>query len=176
MTRDTAAAERATERLLAVTWDDDAAYRRQSSRLRLTREFLRRSAQWAQSLGLEKDWPYHLDLAGALDPTVEIDPVLAEKLRFDPATGGPMPVPEEMALAIVRWASLGDLPQQKFPQLEDPYEPLLALFERGGAYTVGPGEIDLGYGAVPLRRLSDQAALEPRPVDEATLDALDQAN
>ncbi|GAB2615624.1 hypothetical protein [Kribbella endophytica] len=175
MTSDTAAAERVTERLLAVTWDDDAAYRQQSSRFRLTREFLRRTAQWAQALGAEDEWPYG-DLAVRLDPTVEIDPVLAEKLRFDPATAGPFPVPESMRLAIVRWATLGELPRQRFPELDDPYEPLLALFERGGAYTIGPGEVDLGYGAYPLRNLADRAGLEPMPIDEATLDALDVEN
>ena len=88
--------------------------------------------------------------------------------------GESFPVPPKMAVAIVRWAGLGDLPRQRFPELEDPYEPLVALFERGGAYTEGGRQIELGYGTYPLRSLADRAALEPAPIDAAALNALDE--
>lgn len=175
MTTDTAAAERMADRLQAVVFDEDVAYERQRSRFRLTREFLRRTALWAQALGVEEDWPFG-DLAAVLDPESQVDPALVEKLQLDTSSAESFPVPPQMAVAVVRWAGLGDLPRQRFPELEDPYEPLVALFERGGAYTVGGRQIELGYGTYPLRSLADRAALEPAPIDEATLNALDEEN
>lgn len=170
---DTAAAERMVERLLAVTWDDEAAYAHQRSRGRLTREFLRRTAQWAQALGVPEQWPFG-DLAGALDPEVAVEPALLAKLEIDAATVGAYPIRPAHGAAIVRWAALGDLPRHRFPQLDDPYEPLLALFDRGGGYLQYNGFIELGYGAFPKLSAAERAELEPLPIDEATLNALDQ--
>ena len=89
---DTAAAERMVERLLAVTWDVDAAYKHSNSRARLAREFLRRTAQWAVAVGAEKGWPFS-DLAGSLDPDVAVEPALLAKLELDPQSAYPFPVP-----------------------------------------------------------------------------------
>lgn len=172
---DTAAAERMVERLLAVRWDDEAAYAHQRSRARLTREFLRRTAQWAQALGAEEQWPFG-DLAGALDPEVAVDPALLARLEIDAATVGAYPIRPAHAAAIVRWAALGDLPRQRFPQLDDPYEPMLVMFGRGGGYSMANGFIELGYGAFPKRSAAERAELEPLPIDEATLNALDLAD
>jgi hypothetical protein len=173
MTTDRAAAERMADRLRAVVFDEDEAFARQRSRFRLTREFLRRTALWSQALGVEDQWPFG-DLAAVLDPGSQVDPALVEKLQLDTSSAESFPVPPAMAVAIVRWAGLGDLPRQRFPELDDPYEPLVALFERGGAYTVGGRQIELGYGTYPIRTLADRAGLEPAPIDEATLDALDE--
>ncbi|MEI8411995.1 MULTISPECIES: hypothetical protein [unclassified Kribbella] len=172
MVTDTAAAERMVDRLLAVKFDDDAAFEHRRSRSRLAREFLRRTAQWAQALGTEKSWPFG-DLAGALDSEVAVDPALLARLEIDPSAGKEFPIWPEVGAVIVRWAALGDLPRQRFAALDDPYEPLLALFERGGGYSLGHGSIELGYGSFPLLTLADRAALEPRPIDPATLDQLD---
>jgi hypothetical protein len=175
MVTDMAAAEQMVERLLAVKWDGDAAFAQQSSRARLTREFLRRTAQWALAVGAEQGWPFS-DLASAVNPDVAVDPALLARLELDESSGDPFPVPTDLAVAIVRWAALGDLPRQRFPQLDDPYEPMLALFERGGGYARGPGMIELGFIAVPIRSLAERAALEPVPIDAETLDALDREN
>ncbi|MFB6722816.1 hypothetical protein ACFCV3_21745 [Kribbella sp. NPDC056345] len=173
MVTDTAAAERMVERLLAVKWDDDAMSAHHRSRARLAREFLRRTAQWAQALGAERGWPAS-DLAGALDPDVAVDPALLAKLELDETSSDLFPVPEDIAPLMVRWAALGDLPRQRFPELDDPYEPLVEFFARGGGYAYGPGELDLGFASIPLRKVADRAALEPLPIDAASLDALDQ--
>lgn len=168
-----AAAERMVERLRAVKWDDDAAFAQQASRARLTREFLRRTAQWALTLGAEQGWPFS-DLAGAVDPEVAVDPALLARLEPDESSGDPYPVQPDIATAIVRWAALGDLPRQRFPQLDDPYEPMLALFDRGGGYARGAGFIELGFVSFPIRSVAERAGLEPVPIDAATLDALDR--
>lgn len=173
MVTDTAAAERMVERLLAVKWDDDAAFAQQESRARLAREFLRRTAQWALTVGAEATWPFG-DLAGAVDPEVAVDPALLARLAPDESSADPFPVLPDIAAAIVRWAALGDLPRQRFPQLDDPYEPMLELFHRGGGYALGPGFIELGFISFPIRSVTERAALEPVPIDAASLDALDR--
>jgi hypothetical protein len=173
MVTDAVAAERVVERLLAVKWDDDAADAHQRSRSRLTREFLRRTAQWAQAVGAREGWPFS-DLAGALDPGVAVDPALLARLEMDPEAGEPFPIRPEIGAAIVRWAALGDLPRQRFPELDDPYEPMLALFDRGGAYSLSHGFIELGSGTFPIRSLAERAVLDPLPIDDATLATLDQ--
>jgi hypothetical protein len=173
MVTDTAAAERMVERLVAVKWDDDAALAHKRSRSRLTREFLRRTAQWALAVGAEDGWPFS-DLASALDPEVAVDPALLARLDLDASSGEAFPIRPEIAAAIVRWAAIGDLPRQRFPGLDDPYEPLLELFDRGGAYSLSHGFIELGYGAFPILSVTERAALEPRPIDPATLDRLDR--
>lgn len=173
MVTDTAAAERMVERLLAVKWDDDAAFGQQQSRARLAREFLRRTAQWALTVGAQEAWPFG-DLAGAVDPEVAVDPALLARLAPDPSSADPFPVLPDIAAAMVRWAALGDLPRQRFPQLDDPYEPMLALFDRGGGYARGPGSIELGFIEFPIRSVTERAELEPVPIDAASLDALDR--
>jgi hypothetical protein len=173
MVTDTAAAEAMVERLLAVKWDGDMAFARRQSRARLAREFLRRTAQWAATVGAEQGWPVN-DLAGALDPSLTIDPELLNRLAPDDTSSDPYPVPPALGAAIVRWAALGDLPRQQFPQLQDPYEPILEMFARGGAFKRAPGELDLGFISIQVRTVADRAALEPLPIDAASLDALDQ--
>ncbi|MFI7065462.1 hypothetical protein ACIBL3_31005 [Kribbella sp. NPDC050124] len=173
MVTDMAAAERMAERLLAVKWDGEAAFAQQLSRARLTGEFLRRSARWALAVGAEESWPFG-DLAGAVDPEVAVDPALLARLEPDESSADPYPVRTDIATAIVRWAALGDLPRQRFPELEDPYEPLLALFDRGGGYALGPGQIELGGIAFPIRSVTVRAELRPEPIDAESLDALDR--
>lgn len=173
MVTDMAAAERMVERLLAVEWDKAAALAHAESRARLAREFLRRTAQWALTVGAERDWPSS-DLASGVDPEVAVDPALLTRLELDESSMDLFPVPTDIAVAIVRWAALGDLPRQRFPQLDDPYEPILELFDRGGGFARGPGELDLGFISIQLRSVTDRAALEPLPIDAATLGALDQ--
>ncbi|WP_433002940.1 hypothetical protein [Kribbella sp. CA-294648] len=170
---DTVAAERMVDRLVAVEWDEAAARAHRRSRGRLAREFLRRTAQWALAVGAEEGWPFS-DLAGALDPELVVDPALLAKLEIDATTVGLFPVRPAHAAVIVRWAALGDLPRQRFPELDDPYEPLLSLLGRGGGYSVSKGFIELGSGSFPIRSLADRAALEPLPIDEATLDMADR--
>ncbi|MGW1342237.1 hypothetical protein ACWCOV_14420 [Kribbella sp. NPDC002412] len=170
---DTAAAERMADRLLAVHWDEDAARAHRRSRGRLAGEFLRRTAQWALAVGAEDGWPFS-DLAGALDPEVAVDPALLAKLQIDAATAGGFPIRPAHAAAIVRWAALGDLPRQRFPQLDDPYEPLLTMLGRGGGYSVANGFIELGYGSYPIGSVAERAALAPVPIDQAALDLADR--
>jgi hypothetical protein len=172
---DGGAVEHVLGRLLAVKWDDDeGAYRHRRSRGRLTREYLRRSAQWAQALRSENGWPFS-DLASAVDPETRADPALVQRLVAsvgDDPVIGPL---RRTAEAALQWAALGDLPKQRFPQLDDPYEPFLTLLERGGGFMVANGFIELGYGAFPIGSVAERAALEPVAIDRETLDELDRS-
>lgn len=161
------------DRLVAVWFDDDVAFAYQRSRGRLAREFLRRTALWKLALGVESASPF-ADLAGALDPAVSVDPRQLARLEIDPATCGLFPIRPEAGANLARWAALGDLPRQRFPDLDDPYEPLLAMYDRGGGCMLYNGFLELGYGAWPLRSVAERAALEPLPIDEASLNAKDE--
>ena len=172
MVGDAAAAERMVDRLAAVKFDHEVAFARQSSRGRLVREFLRRTALWARELGAESGWPYS-DLAGALEPEVDVEPHQLARLEIDADTSDEFPIGPKLGALIVRWAALGDLPRQSFPHLDDPYEPLLVLFDRGGGCRKLGGWIEMGYGEFPVGTLEDRALYEPRPIDQAALDACD---
>ena len=162
------------DRLQAVVFDEDVAYERQRSRFRLTREFLRRTALWPQALGVEEDWPFG-DLGAVLDPESQVDPALVEKLQLDTSSGESFPVPPKMAVAIVRWAGLGDLPQQRFPELEDPYEPLVARCSSAAARTPkGAWRSSWATARTRCGAWPTGAALEPAPIDAAALNALDE--
>jgi hypothetical protein len=165
----TAAAERMAERLAAVRYDDGTAYRCQRSRLRLAREYLRRAAVWMQVLGLVEGWP-HPDLAKAIEPSVAVDPALAERV-FAATAGGEFPVRPSVSYPILQWVAV---PHRRSPARDDPFEPLVLLLERGGAFVEHNGAMELGYGALQIRTVADRAALVPRPVDAATLDELDR--
>ncbi|MFD7154883.1 hypothetical protein ACFV9C_09805 [Kribbella sp. NPDC059898] len=171
---DTAACERLLARLVEAGWDDeDAEDRHAASRGQLAVEYLRRMAVWADALGVPAQWPF-FDLAVVFDPAVETDPVWVQ--RLESGSGHEL---WEMSRKIVpdmfRWAALGDRPQQRFPDLDDPYEPLIQLFERGGEIWPGHGSIEFYLSSVPYRGIADRLSQPPLPIDPATLDALDEA-
>jgi hypothetical protein len=159
-------------RLLVVVWDDDAgAFRHRRSRSALTFEFLRRSALWARATGAENGWPFS-DLAGALEPGTRAEAAV-ERLRAEVGAELWWPPVQQAVEGALHWAALGALPRQLFPELQDPYEPLLVLLERGGGFMTSSGAIELGYGSFPVRSPADRVGLAPRAIDGATLDSLD---
>lgn len=170
---DTTACERLLARLVAANWDDDEAEdRHASSRGRLAVEYLRRMAVWADALGVPRQWPF-FDLAKVFDPSVENDPVWMERLEAD--SGHKLWTRSRQVVAdAFRWASLGDRPKERFPEFDDPYEPMIQLFERGGDIWPGHGSIEFYLGSVPYRSIAERLSQPPRPIDPATLDSLDE--
>ena len=58
--------------------------------------------------------------------------------------------------------------------LEDPFEPLLLMFERGGAYITEAGFIDLGGSSILRKTWRDHLSSAPvTTLEPANLDALD---
>jgi hypothetical protein len=168
-----AACERLLERLVAANWEDeDAEDRHVRSRGRLAVEYLRRTAVWADALGVPQQWPF-LDLAVAFDPSVEDDPVWMERLEAE--SGHKLWTRSRQVVGYAfRWASLGNRPKERFPDFDDPYEPMIQLLERGGEIWPGHGSIEFYLGSVPYRSIAERLSQPARPIDPATLDSLDE--
>ncbi len=129
-------------------------------------------AVWADALGLPGQWPF-VDLAVVFDPSVENDPVWMERLEAD--SGHKLwTLSRKVVTDMFRWASLGDLPKERLPEFDDPYEPMIQLLERGGKIWPGHGTIEFYLGSVPYRGIADRLSQLSRPIDSATLDALDE--
>jgi hypothetical protein len=63
----------------------------------------------------------------------------------------------------------------QLPDLPDPYEPLVVLYERGGVFFVENGVADFELRRVPLRTWQANLASEPIvEIDPAVLDAVDE--
>jgi hypothetical protein len=129
-------------------------------------------AAWADALGVPKEWPF-LDLAVVFDPAVENDPVWMQRLEAD--SGHQLWTMSRKVVAdMFRWASLGGRPRERFPDFDDPYEPMIQLFERGGEIWPGHGAIEFYLGSVPYRDIAERLSQPPVAIDAPTLDALDE--
>ncbi|MGW4885301.1 hypothetical protein [Streptomyces murinus] len=171
----TGSAESMVNRLTAINWADYATGdRNAASRTLLMREFLRRAALWVEYLGGSGRWPF-FDIAERIDPSTRADPGLIE--RLDEFTSGNVPefIARRMCRAAVHWAELRQSTKVELPDLLDPYEPLVVLYERGGVFFVENGVADFELRRVPLRDW--QANLAPEPIveiDPAVLDDVDR--
>ncbi|HZX09071.1 hypothetical protein [Kribbella sp.] len=170
---DAVASERLLARLVAGRWDDEEAEElNYLSRGRLANEFFRRNAVWANALGVTERWPF-ADIALAFDPAVGTDPVWLE--RLEGAIGHELqPLVRKVVTDMFRWVSLGDRPQERFPELDDPYEPMVQVFERGGEFWEGQGGIELPIGPLLYLDIADRLAQPPFAIDAATLAELDE--
>jgi hypothetical protein len=159
------------DRLLAVDWSGEGSLAHRRSRIKLMREYLRRSAVQARQLGVTDVWPF-FDVAeyAARGTTVPAD--LAA--RLGELTSGPARYP---AVARSCWGALhwgaamdaGALPADA----DDPYEPLLLFFERGGGFYLEEGFIDVEGGSVVRKTWQDHVDTEPLDLSPAVLDAFD---
>ncbi|TDO57360.1 hypothetical protein EV651_11184 [Kribbella sp. VKM Ac-2571] len=170
---DTGARERLLMRLAAASWDNPEAEERHSrSRGLLAQEYLRRMAIWAEALGVPRQWPF-FELAMVFDPSVETDAGWLRRLEAE--VGRELGTRTEQVLTdMFRWASLGERPKERFPEFEDPYEPMVQVFERGGEIYPGHGSIELLAASVPYLGITERLAQPPFPIDAATLDEADE--
>lgn len=140
------------------------------SRRLLVREHMRRAALWSQAYSSE-DWPFPA-LAELVDPTVRAHPELVRRVRWAGASTGPGLLACEDAL---HWYTLHVVRGADLPDLPDPYEPLLMSFERGGAFTLISGAVEIDFSTIPWGTVSSHAA--PGPIvelDPAVLDEIDR--
>ncbi|MFG3532780.1 hypothetical protein ACGF8B_39645 [Streptomyces sp. NPDC047917] len=161
------------ERLRAIDWNDDsAAYEHANSRALLMREYLRRAAGWARAYRAEESWPF-FDIAEHVTPGVRTPSDVATELEAVLTGLAPSSL-KKTCRGAVRWAVLrgagGELPRD-LP--DDPYEPLLLMYERGGGYFVEEF-IDLDGAMLRLGTVESNLSARPfRTLAPATLDALD---
>ncbi|WBP86507.1 hypothetical protein [Kitasatospora cathayae] len=163
------------DRLAAIDWTYPVGHDvRAASRSRLMAEYLRRASLWAQVLGGPPRWPY-FDIAGALAPEVRVDPEVAERLEEYIEKHVEFVSAEFVCRAAVRWATLRDTPGVQLPDLPDPFEPLILMYERGGEVLYDDSwAFNFGGRAVRITPWRDHLSAEPATaLDLATLDSLD---
>lgn len=157
------------ERLARITdwrWDDLRA----PSRAALVSEYLRRAALWARALDCAELWAW-FDVAAEIDPAVRADPTLVERVNNAIVDGGGSPFEERMAGYALHFAALPDVPDD----LPNPYEPLIAAWERGGMLRRENGLVYVGGAmGVQVRTLADNYSPVPaasaEPLAMATAD------
>ncbi|MFC5719560.1 hypothetical protein ACFP1Z_05125 [Streptomyces gamaensis] len=161
------------DRLRAVEWDDsDAAFDHARSRALLMREYLRRAALWAREYGVEALWPF-FDIAEHAAPSVTVDPAVAaeteEFLRRLIARDSV----KKTCRSAVHWAAVYATEHVPLPELPDPYEPLLLMYERGGGFYV---EEFIELNGIAIREGNVASNLNAPPfltLSPVTLNALD---
>ncbi len=162
-------------RLQAVDWNGDSGFEHRRSRVRLMAEYLRRAALWAQALDATDEWPF-FDIAAHLPPAIQTPEDEAKDLEVLIYNHIGWPTVDRTVRAILRWAAVKDAKVPLPPSLDDPYEPLLLTFDRGGAWTTEAGFIDVNGSALRRRTWLDHLSPEPvTTLDPAALDALDEA-
>ncbi|MEU9043942.1 MULTISPECIES: hypothetical protein [unclassified Kitasatospora] len=161
------------DRLRAVEWSDwDGAQPHLRSRAALMREYLRRSALWADAFDAAGLWPF-FDIALHIDPTIRADSDVAADLEAYLSGAVRRRTIRETCRGAVHWPTFRRETKVVLPELPDPYDPLLLLYGRGGGFYVEE-HIDLDGISVPLGQLSDHLSRVPVvDLDPATLDALD---
>ncbi|MER6303777.1 hypothetical protein ABT247_30055 [Kitasatospora sp. NPDC001539] len=164
------------DRLKAVCWKSPGeAFEKGYSRAALMKEYFRRAALWVDICGEPQQWPF-FDLAEIVNPDIRADPaVIADVEDFiDEACGSSYAM--DSGSAAVHWAALTSAPEVQLPPFPDPFEPLLRLYERGGAgFAFANGFVDFGMIMVPRGNWRMHLSLTPViELNDETLDALDE--
>lgn len=163
-----------SKRILAIEWSDhELAERKDLARLQLTREFLRRSANVAAEVGRPAKWPF-FDIAGSANPVVDVEAGLWATLEEHLEERVAFPVVAACRYAL-RWATLRDSGSTQLTTLPDPFEPLLLVWERGGAFVVDDArQIPFDHGILRVKPWREHVS--PVPIvslDPTVLDNLD---
>lgn len=162
--------EQLIARLHGVTWEESLDHN--GSRIALMQEYLRRAALWAQALDRTAHWPF-FDIAAAADPDAQLDEAYLDSVLAGLSGRGLRPLDERVIRYMLNFTVLAARPQD----LPDPFEPLLAVYERGGSFGREAGSIRIGVGdGVPARAPEKYARRAPADdLGPAALDALDRA-
>lgn len=164
------------ERLCAVEWDFDwgEVFGKTISRRLLMREYLRRSALWAQAYSAESAWPFY-DITEFMDTEFRLPSDTSHELerflRARLSTDVKVTCRGAVGLAGLR---LHD-PAIRAADLPDLYEPLIRLYERGGEFMVdNAGALDLTGVSFHPGSLQGNASNTPIvALRDTVLDALD---
>ncbi|MEW2355902.1 hypothetical protein [Spirillospora sp. NPDC029432] len=166
------------DRLVAVDWSVEwpDGPDRVRSRVALFKEFCRRSAWWLDHFGRPGGGPF-LDVAALAGGDVRAGAGTVERVREAlPPYLSTSQAAAKMCLAALDFAALREHGAE-LPDLPDPYDPLVHLFERGGAFYQDCSGvfIEIGGAAVPRRAFRGTLVAEPcAPLDHALLDELDR--
>lgn len=159
------------QRISEINWFSDDS--RTGSRVALLQEYLRRAAQWSQALRCTEDWPFY-DIAQKVNPAVRADEGLVEQLRIDLSAAPTWGLIRQTCEWALHWAGLSSFPEITLPDLADPFEPLLCMYERGGDFTTEHGFFQVDLAMVPRKSRAEYAVSEPLvELKPEVLDALD---
>ncbi|MEV5983942.1 hypothetical protein AB0L85_02880 [Streptomyces sp. NPDC052051] len=167
-------ADRILERLFAIKWTDMEGFsRHEPSRTRLMREYLRRAALWANELGGVPKWPF-FDIAECIAPSVRVRPDHSAKLQKYIETNIGAISTERACYAALHWATLRET-SLELPDLEDPFEPLITMYERGGEIEFDETRtFNFGIRIVRINPWREHLSYEPyTSLDPTELDLLD---
>ncbi|MGW7091494.1 hypothetical protein [Streptomyces sp. NPDC054874] len=180
-------AEPLVDRITAINWQEaELSFTHGPSRAKLMREYLRRAALWVQELekknltspfgaGQPEDWPF-VDIAHRIDCSVRPSAELAARLNDFLSEHASAPLTGKICRFVLSWASLPDEVLSRFPDLPDPFEPLIILFERGGGFWVENGFIDFVDYRVRLSGWQEHLDRQPLPsLDASYLNSLDES-
>jgi hypothetical protein len=114
----------------------------------LLKEYFRRAARWARAYGCAEGTPF-FDIAACVDPNVRADQIALDSLPRNVAT--PARTVDRINQYILHWAALRATLGEDLPAgLDDPFEPLILLFERGGGLHTENGEVNLELKSVRM--------------------------
>ncbi|MFI6151162.1 hypothetical protein ACIBCA_00490 [Kitasatospora sp. NPDC051170] len=165
-------ADAVIERLLRINWTNLEGHNAHAASMsKLMIEYLRRAALWAEALGGPPKWPV-FDIAGVLAPDVHVDAELAERLEEFLASRVGGLTTENACRAAVRWATLRDTTGVQVPDLPDPFEPLILMYERGGEI-VPDDSWAFNFGILRVQIRPWREHLSPEPATSLDTDALD---
>lgn len=144
------------DRLLAVDWEFGLDETREQTRARIAlfREFLRRAAPYAAEAATEPaPWPF-FDVAARVDPAIrapqDVLTEVAGKVPQYPATAV-----RNSCLFALHFAALHDAGQAP-DRDQDPFAPLVYMFELGGAFALDrSGLIQIGIATVGFDTAAD---------------------
>lgn len=144
------------DRLLVVDWSFGVDETREQTRTRIAlfREFLRRSAPYADAQGVEPTpWPF-FDVAARVDPTVRApEVVLAYVVGAVPQY--PATAVRNSCVFAMHFAALHDAGRVP-DRMTDPFAPLVRMFELGGAFGLDrSGLIQIGIATVGVDTRAD---------------------
>ncbi|MCX4518415.1 hypothetical protein OHA69_12175 [Streptomyces anulatus] len=167
---------RVLNRLRRIEWDADwdDAYSHVISRQLLMREYLRRSALWAEAYSAEEAWPF-FDITNYVAPELSLPKSLSLDLNEFLRTRMTGLVKTTCAGAV-RLAELRTQnPAAEKPSLPELYEPLLVMYERGGDFMRdNSGALDLTGVSFRPGTMRDYLGDTPIvTVRASVLDALD---
>ena len=159
-------------RLSAIEWErhGDKAW----SKAALLREYFRRAARWAIAYECDTRVPF-FDIAACVDLSIRADQgVLDDVLEQVRAAGRSV---TRVTPFLLHWAALSATPSVDLPpDLEDPFEPLVLLFERDGGFHTENGEVNLEWLSVPMAGWRNRADNPPMASFAAdVLDEIDRA-
>lgn len=123
-------------------------------------EYLRRMALWASACGITRPWPF-IDLAECVDPSTQIDKDLLERLDELIEECAINPKVAHICRNSVKWAEVRQRAAVVLPELDDPFEAIIALLECGGQFFTENQIALIGFGGIPFAGVAENILRDP---------------